>query len=317
MGTKWRIKARLIKKSERRSWKKDRSEGYLMNVEMIDEDGTKIQGTFFKEMVDKYELLLKENAVYMIAGGQIKESQVKYATIKNEYCIVFEKNTKIEMIDDDGSVAGGFNDSPNCFNFVSVGQLEELKPMEQIDILGVIQKVGPLGSATIKNGEVRKRRNLVLCDDSNTSVVICIWGDKVNLNYEGNPVIAIKNARVSEYFLKSVNAFEDARIYIGCEFERAKDLKLWYECLMEEAEGASQPKQEFKKLSENQDELIKMIPSSSVDRLKNPEQELPKQNFLNPEEEKPKDKKSKKKAITPAKISDKQKSQDCEAADGQ
>ena len=101
--------------------------------------------------------------------------------------------------------------------------------------------MGPIGSVTIKNGDIRKRRNVLLCDDSNTSIILCIWGDKVNLNLKlGNPVIAVKNARVSEYFQKSLNAYEDARLYINCGFERAKDMKLWYECLMEEAgEGAS------------------------------------------------------------------------------
>ncbi len=38
----WRIKARVIKKSERRSWKNDRGEGYLMNVDLMDEEGSQI-----------------------------------------------------------------------------------------------------------------------------------------------------------------------------------------------------------------------------------------------------------------------------------
>jgi ssDNA-binding replication factor A large subunit len=42
MGRKWRIKARVVKKSERRSWKNDRGEGYLIHIELIDEEGTKI-----------------------------------------------------------------------------------------------------------------------------------------------------------------------------------------------------------------------------------------------------------------------------------
>ncbi len=42
MGPKWRVKARLVKKSERRSWKNDKGEGYLVNVEFMDEEGTRI-----------------------------------------------------------------------------------------------------------------------------------------------------------------------------------------------------------------------------------------------------------------------------------
>jgi replication factor A1 len=115
MGNKWRIKCRLAKKNERRSWKNDRGEGYLVNVELIDEDGSRIQGTFFKDMVDKFDDILNENSCYVISGGMVKVSPAKYAVVKNEYCIVFEKSTEIELIDDDGSVAGCVSESPNSF----------------------------------------------------------------------------------------------------------------------------------------------------------------------------------------------------------
>ena len=73
-----------------------------MNVEMMDEEGTRIQGTFFKEMVEKFNHLLFENSVYLISGAVVRESPPKFATVKHEYCIVFDKNTTIEQIDDDG-----------------------------------------------------------------------------------------------------------------------------------------------------------------------------------------------------------------------
>jgi len=38
----WKIKARVIKKFEKRYWKKAKSEGHLMNVELMDSYGTQI-----------------------------------------------------------------------------------------------------------------------------------------------------------------------------------------------------------------------------------------------------------------------------------
>jgi ssDNA-binding replication factor A large subunit len=38
----WRIKGRVTKKSERRTWKNERGEGYLMNIDLIDEEGSHI-----------------------------------------------------------------------------------------------------------------------------------------------------------------------------------------------------------------------------------------------------------------------------------
>ena len=36
----WRIKARLIKKHDRKQWKNSRSEGYLLNIDLMDMHGT-------------------------------------------------------------------------------------------------------------------------------------------------------------------------------------------------------------------------------------------------------------------------------------
>lgn len=47
-------------------------------------------------MVDKFDNILEENSVYIVSGATIKVSPHKFATVKNEYCLVFEKNTEIE-----------------------------------------------------------------------------------------------------------------------------------------------------------------------------------------------------------------------------
>ena len=38
----WRIKARLVKKGPRKEWKNARSEGYFMNIELMDSHGSQI-----------------------------------------------------------------------------------------------------------------------------------------------------------------------------------------------------------------------------------------------------------------------------------
>jgi len=51
MKGNWRMKVRLVKKSEVKTWKNDKGEGQLMNVEFVDRTGAKMQGTLFKELV--------------------------------------------------------------------------------------------------------------------------------------------------------------------------------------------------------------------------------------------------------------------------
>ena len=53
----------MTKKYERKQWKNARSEGYLMNLELMDCFGTQIQATFFNDAVDKFDPILKEGGV--------------------------------------------------------------------------------------------------------------------------------------------------------------------------------------------------------------------------------------------------------------
>ncbi len=50
----WRMKVRVVKKGEVRSWQNAKGEGQLLNIELMDRQGMKIQATLFKEMVVTY-----------------------------------------------------------------------------------------------------------------------------------------------------------------------------------------------------------------------------------------------------------------------
>lgn len=91
----WRIKARLTKKGPRKTWKNNRSEGYFINIELMDMHGTQIQGTFFKDACDKFEPMIKEGSIYLCSGGTVKLANQRFATVKNDFCIVFDKNAEI------------------------------------------------------------------------------------------------------------------------------------------------------------------------------------------------------------------------------
>lgn len=42
--------------------------------------------------------------VYLFANGQVKMANQKYTSIKNDYSIVFDKQSEIEEVDDDASI---------------------------------------------------------------------------------------------------------------------------------------------------------------------------------------------------------------------
>ena len=56
----WKIKARITKKNKR-SWQNMKGSGVIMTVDMVDTEGTQIQGIFFNEAVLKFDNVLNEN----------------------------------------------------------------------------------------------------------------------------------------------------------------------------------------------------------------------------------------------------------------
>ena len=64
-------------------------------------------------------------------------------------------------------------------------------------MIGVIVKMGALGMVSGKGGEQTYRRNVVLADDSGSTVVVGFWGDNtvpLESVVSGQTVVAIKNA---------------------------------------------------------------------------------------------------------------------------
>jgi len=100
---RWRVKARVLKVHEKRFWGNERGSGYKMNIEIMDEWGTQMVGTFFTETIEKFREVLIENRVYSFTSGQCKFQTGKLFGIQGDtdYCIVFDKNSEIEEVVED------------------------------------------------------------------------------------------------------------------------------------------------------------------------------------------------------------------------
>jgi replication factor A1 len=83
--------------------------------------------------------------------------------------------------------------------------LEELPVLERvkiIDFVGVLVSSGPAGELTLKSGEQKKKRNIVVCDKSGLTIECQVWAEVSDLFEEvtnENPVIAFKGVRVVNF----------------------------------------------------------------------------------------------------------------------
>lgn len=55
-----------------RTWSNARGEGQLFSIDLLDEDGSEIRGTFFKADAEKWINVLTEGQVYSFNGGRVK-----------------------------------------------------------------------------------------------------------------------------------------------------------------------------------------------------------------------------------------------------
>lgn len=67
-----------------------------MNVDLIDAFGSQIQATFFKEAVDKFEPILRQNGVYTFSNGQVKIANQRFTSIKCDFSLVFDPYSAIK-----------------------------------------------------------------------------------------------------------------------------------------------------------------------------------------------------------------------------
>ncbi|CDW80181.1 replication protein a 70 kda dna-binding subunit-like [Stylonychia lemnae] len=209
----WTIKARVIKKHETKTWKNKRSEGQLLNIDLMDSYGTQIQSTFFREALRKYGSMIEERKVYLFSNGQVKISNQKFTSIKNDFCLVFDKHADIVEVPDDDSI------DENGYSFVGINEIQKLdKSIKKvIDIIGVLINSGQITEVTTKNGQIKEKRLITIADDTNLAIQVCFWAEMVHKfdDISGNPVIALKSVRVVDFvgnqlqsgFIKNLNKY--------------------------------------------------------------------------------------------------------------
>jgi replication factor A1 len=61
-----------------------------MKIEMVDELGTCIEGTFFNDSAKNWNSVIEEDKVYLFKNGNVKMANKKFTTVKNDFCIIFE-----------------------------------------------------------------------------------------------------------------------------------------------------------------------------------------------------------------------------------
>jgi replication factor A1 len=93
----WRIKARVVQKSDIRHYSNQRGEGRFFSVTLMDDSG-EIKGTAWNAVVDDLFEKLQENRVYFFSKARVNLAKKKFSTVANDYELSLDRGTEIEEV---------------------------------------------------------------------------------------------------------------------------------------------------------------------------------------------------------------------------
>lgn len=221
---RWTLKARIVSKSDIRTWSNARGEGQLFSVELLDSSGMDIKGTFFKDAVDKFYNLLQVGQVYHISGGRIKVANMQYNTCKSQHELTFDQNSEIRLVDDAGDI------QVQSFDLVKIADLERVENGKNVDVLAIVQEIGDVQSLTSKKtGKELQKCEVTLIDETGVQVKLTLWGQQAltaQNEIAQHNAVAFKRARVTDFGGVSLSG---GNISVEPTIPETRTLKEWWE----------------------------------------------------------------------------------------
>jgi len=71
----------------------------------------------------------------LFSNGTVKLANQRYTSIKNDFCLVFDKQGEIVEVPDDESIKA------KGFSFINLQEVKELDKTRSIDLIGIVFKV--------------------------------------------------------------------------------------------------------------------------------------------------------------------------------
>jgi replication factor A1 len=212
---------RVVKKGELKTFN-SKGGGNLFTFTIMDSDGTEMQATCFNRACEKFFNLIRENSVYEIIGGYVKINDKKYSSLKSDYKLIFDENTRIEEKEDDGTI------KENSFSFVKISEIGSYQTHSIVDVFAYVLEAHEKFLKNTKIGE-QMIRKLVIADDSEFKIELTLWKQFTELDIKQGQVISIKSAKVGDFNGRNLSSVDDTMILIDPMIREATELKLFCE----------------------------------------------------------------------------------------
>lgn len=218
--------AKVVYKGERRHIESARFCGDVMDVILIDQEGTDIKATLYNDAIEKYEERMTVNGCYIISNFLVKQADEKFNFCKSNNVISFINSTEIVEIENGPLIAD------KSYNFVPINELEPSdNPNAFVDIIGIATSVGKLQEGNSSNtGKPWSLRTVTLTDMSGEVIEIPLWSEdaiQAAERFKDEPVVIFHRVRV---FLKDFVMKMSVAGYsiVNPTMPMANELKEWW-----------------------------------------------------------------------------------------
>ncbi|EEB08690.1 DNA replication factor A subunit Ssb1 [Schizosaccharomyces japonicus yFS275] len=221
---KWTIRARVTNKSEIKHWHNQRGEGKLFSVNLLDESG-EIRATGFNEQVDAFYDILQEGQVYFISKCRVNIAKKQFSNVQNEYELMFERDTEIKKSEDQNAVPMA------RFNFVTLEEVGKVAKDAIIDVIGVLQNIGPVQQITSRaTSRGFDKRDITIVDQSGFEMRMTVWGKQaIDFSVPEESIIAFKGVKVNDFQGRSLSMLNSSTMTTDPDIPEAHTLKGWYD----------------------------------------------------------------------------------------
>ncbi|KAG2486706.1 hypothetical protein HYH03_014635 [Edaphochlamys debaryana] len=228
----WCIRAKLDRKGVLRSMTIKGADVKILSVDLVDETGAQVQGTFWRAAAERYSEQLQEGRVYVFNRFKVKPADKKYSSVKADYQIDFTDSTEVSEAADQGAASA----MTAAVDLTPIDVLpRRVGSRAPVDVAGVILAVGPLASVKRKadNSEL-PRRDVTIGDSSLKSITLTLWGDMATTTsaqlegQEGKAVLQVTHCRLSDYNGCSLSTLSKSVMTVNPEGPAAAAMMAWY-----------------------------------------------------------------------------------------
>eukprot|EP00798_Chlamydomonas_sp_ICE-L_P011132 gene11132-18752_t len=226
----WCIKAKVERKNDMRTINSQKGSMAVFSCELVDDQGSQIQATFWRGQAERYAETLEEGKVYVFAKFQVKPCNKQYSSVKNDYEIHFSDRTEVGEAQDQEAAAN----MTAAVEIVPIDcLLKHITRKAPVDIMGVITSAGTVGTVKRKSDDTQlTRREVTLVDQSGKSVALTMWGDNATSSMlegaEGS-VLQVTACRVTDFNGCSLSTLGRSVVTFDPDTSASQELKSWYQ----------------------------------------------------------------------------------------